>query len=96
MYLGRIVEIGETEKVLHSPVHPYTKALIAAVPVPDPTVEAREVPIRGYVPISPDETPHRCGFCPRCPDEREQCREEVPQLVQVDDDHYAACFTIGN
>jgi oligopeptide/dipeptide ABC transporter ATP-binding protein len=94
MYLGKIVEIGETEKVLSGPVHPYTRALIAAVPVPDPKSEIPEVPIRGYVPATPDEPLHRCNFCPRCPHGIEQCREKVPELVQVGDDHYAACFKI--
>ena len=92
MYLGRIVEIGETEEILKRPAHPYTQALISAVPVPDPTAEVPEVPIKGYVPLSPDETFHGCSFCARCPYGMEQCRERVPELVRVENDHHVACF----
>ena len=92
MYLGKIVEIGETEEILGKAFHPYTRALIAAVPVPDPTAEVPDVPIKGYVPVSSDETLRGCPFCPRCPDAAEHCREKAPELVQVGDDHYAACF----
>jgi peptide/nickel transport system ATP-binding protein len=94
MYLGKIVEIGETEAILTRPAHPYTQALICAVPLPDPTAEVPEVPIKGYMPATPDGASHGCGFYPRCPRGKENCRGRAPQLVRVEDDHYVACLEV--
>jgi peptide/nickel transport system ATP-binding protein len=97
MYLGKIMEIGPTETIIHDPCHPYTRALISAVPVPDPTVEIQELPIRGYIPITPDDTIGSCSFAPRCPARMKQCRTSQPEMVQVGEGHFAACYFIeGN
>ena len=97
MYLGKIMEIGPTETIIHDPCHPYTRALISAVPVPDPTVEIQELPIRGYIPITPDDTIGSCSFAPRCPARMKQCRTSQPEMVQVGEGHFAACYLIeGN
>ena len=96
MYLGKIVEIGKTEDILSRPVHPYTQALICAVPALDPTADVPDVPIKGYVPVAPGEVRDRCSFYPRCPHGVDQCAERAPELVQVDGDHYAACLRMAS
>jgi len=97
MYLGKILEIGPTETIINDPCHPYTRALISAVPVPDPTVEIQELPIRGFVPVTPEETIGSCNFAPRCPQRVKRCLSSQPEMVQVGDDHFAACYLIeGN
>jgi len=95
MYLGNILEIGPTEEIIHNPKHPYTKALIMAAPVPDPTAETPELPIKGYVPISPDDTIGCCSFAMRCPHGRKNCRTSEPRMVQVGEGHFAACHHIS-
>ena len=92
MYLGNIVEIGPTEEIINNPKHPYTQALITAVPVPDPTAEIPELPIKGYVPVSPEDTINSCSFALRCPQAKKRCRLEKPQMIRVGDGHSASCF----
>jgi peptide/nickel transport system ATP-binding protein len=94
MYLGRIVEVGPTEAVVHHPRHPYTQALIAAVPDPDPTAELADLPIKGYVPVTPDEIQHGCNFSPRCPYGDMECRASKPQMDRIGDRHFVSCFKI--
>jgi peptide/nickel transport system ATP-binding protein len=94
MYLGKIMEIGPTEQIINNPAHPYTRALITAVPVPDPTAEISELPIRGYVPITPGETAGGCNFAPRCPYREKQCRQDEPEMRPVGIDHYVSCFAV--
>ncbi len=94
MYLGRILEIGPTETIINHPCHPYTRALISAVPVPDPTVEMQELPIRGYIPITPDDTIDSCSFGPRCPQRRKLCLSSQPEMAQVGDGHFVSCFLV--
>ena len=97
MYLGQILEIGPTETIINNPCHPYTRALISAVPVPDPTVEMHELPIRGYIPVAPDDTVDSCNFAPRCLERTKLCRSGKPKMVQVGDDHFATCCLLdGN
>ena len=91
MYLGKIVEIGPTEEVLHNPIHPYTKALLTAVPDIDPNVKVEDVPIKGYVPVLPGES-SACRFYPRCIFAFERCNSEEPQLREYSEGHFAACF----
>jgi len=92
MYLGKLVEIGDLRSVYSNPVHPYTQALMAAVPVPDPH-RRRDQPLpRGEIP-SPINPPPGCHFHPRCPIAQEVCAQEVPEMIQVEGevDHQAAC-----
>ncbi|WP_407185343.1 ABC transporter ATP-binding protein [Bradyrhizobium centrosematis] len=90
MYLGRIVELAPCDALFANPVHPYTEALIAAAPVPDPTRVRLEVPVEGEVP-SPINPPSGCAFHPRCPLALERCRLEVPPLVPMADGRVVAC-----
>jgi oligopeptide transport system ATP-binding protein len=95
MYLGRVVELAECDELFDNPLHPYTKALLAAVPVPDPAVEAERAfqPVRGEVP-SPINPPPGCVFHPRCPLAIEQCRRVRPELRELRPGHWAACDVI--
>jgi len=94
MYLGQILEIGPTEAIINNPFHPYTRALISAVPVPDPTVETHDLPIRGYIPVTPDDTIDSCNFGPRCLERKNRCRSSKPEMVRVGEGHFAACCLI--
>lgn len=93
MYLGRLVELGDGDAVYHRPLHPYTQALIAAVPVPDPHCR-RQVCLSGEVP-SPLDPPAGCAFHPRCPLADERCRSEVPVLRDMGAGRMAACHHAG-
>ena len=94
MYLGKILEIGPAETIINEPCHPYTRALISAVPVPDPTAEIQELPIRGYVPVSPEDTMVSCSFAPRCPEREKRCLSSQPEMVQVGDGHFVSCYLV--
>lgn len=90
MYLGKIVEIGIAEEVIRHPLHPYTEALIAAVPVPDPSERRARAVIKGEIP-SAVNPPSGCRFHPRCPYAKEVCGEKEPAFIEVKNGHYAAC-----
>lgn len=92
MYLGRIVELADRDAIYHAPVHPYTQALISAVPVPDPQVERtrQRIVLTGDVP-SPLSPPSGCSFHPRCPLREARCEHEVPLLREVAPGRFAAC-----
>ena len=90
MYLGRIVELAPTEAIFASPQHPYTEALLSAVPVPDPTVQRKRIILGGDVP-SPIAPPPGCRFHTRCPYAFDRCRVEEPKLVAVAPGRLAAC-----
>jgi peptide/nickel transport system ATP-binding protein len=92
MYLGRIVEIGSLEEVYRHPLHPYTQALLAAVPVPDPRFRRTTAMPRGEIP-NPINPPRGCRFHPRCPVAKEICSQEEPTLVSVNGDHRVACHS---
>jgi peptide/nickel transport system ATP-binding protein len=91
MYLGKIVETGYIEDLVQKPAHPYTEALIMAVPIPDPTSRRTKVVIKGEV-SSPINPPKGCRFSPRCPYARDRCMAEEPELVEVRKGHFVACF----
>ncbi|MDP6453147.1 MAG: ABC transporter ATP-binding protein [SAR202 cluster bacterium] len=94
MYLGKIVETGETEEVLHNPLHPYTKALLSAVPIPDPGQKRKVVEISGGVSMPIDPLP-RCRFYDRCPVATDRCRDDDhPSLEDMGSGHMAACYNI--
>jgi peptide/nickel transport system ATP-binding protein len=90
MYLGKIVEIAAREQIFASPKHPYTKALLSAVPVPDPTVRRTPIILKGDVP-SPINPPSGCRFHTRCPFVFDRCRTEEPELRQRAEGQWAAC-----
>jgi oligopeptide/dipeptide ABC transporter ATP-binding protein len=94
MYLGKIVEKGSTEEIVHKPLHPYTEALVAAVPVPDPTARRISVTLKGEVP-SAINPPSGCRFHTRCPYVMEVCREKEPPLTEISDNREVACFLHG-
>jgi oligopeptide/dipeptide ABC transporter ATP-binding protein len=95
MYLGNIMEKGDTEKFVYEPLHPYTRALISAVPEPDPTTKRSEIVIKGEIP-SPMNPPSGCRFHTRCPiAELPLCKEKEPHLTDYGEGHLAACHLIG-
>jgi peptide/nickel transport system ATP-binding protein len=90
MYLGKIVELGDKETIFSNPLHPYTQALLAAIPVPDPDRGRRATELIGDVPSAID-IPSGCRFHTRCRYAKEECEKEEPPLIEVSPGHYAAC-----
>lgn len=90
MYLGRVVEIGPAKSVVRAPKHPYTQALISAVPVVDPDAKRSRVMLPGEIP-SPINPPSGCPFHTRCPIAQSQCQTDVPDLREISAGHWAAC-----
>lgn len=96
MYLGKIVEMAETEELFNNPLHPYTDALLSAIPVADVNKTKTRKPLQGDVP-SPSKPPLGCHFHPRCPMMMERCKKEVPELKKYEIngvDHYCSCHLI--
>ena len=93
MYLGRIVEMAPTGEIFRNPLHPYTRALLQAIPVPDPTRAGEREVVRGELP-SPADPPPGCRFHPRCPVAVEACPRLDPPLVEVRPGHWAACHLV--
>jgi oligopeptide/dipeptide ABC transporter ATP-binding protein len=96
MYAGQLVEVADKDAVYDSPAHPYTQALLSAVPIPDPEIEARRkrVMVKGDVPNLIDPPPG-CRFASRCPFAQDRCREESPVLRSIGEGHEAACHFVG-
>ena len=90
LYLGKMMELGEAQNLVDWPLHPYTQALISAVPVPDPESKRTKDVISGEIP-SPVDPPPGCRFHTRCPYAHERCTTEEPSLVEVEKNHYVAC-----
>jgi oligopeptide/dipeptide ABC transporter ATP-binding protein len=93
MYLGRIVELGSIEEVLTSPTHPYTKALLSVVPVPNPRQRHKRTILQGDPP-NPINLPSGCRFRPRCPVAFDRCTQVDPHLMPVNDGHEVACLLV--
>lgn len=95
MYLGKIVELAETEKLYDNPAHPYTQALLSAIPIPDPVEQKRRerIILKGDVP-SPVHPPTGCRFHTRCPLARKICREEEPTFKERNDGRWVACHLV--
>ncbi|HEY63173.1 MAG TPA: dipeptide ABC transporter ATP-binding protein [Caldilineae bacterium] len=93
MYLGKIVEMTDRDTLYENPLHPYTQALLSAVPIPDPEIEAKRqrIILEGDVP-SPANPPKGCNFCTRCPRVMDICKEEEPPFKDLGNEHYVACF----
>ena len=95
MYLGHMVELAECDELYDNPLHPYTRALLAAVPIPDPTVEANRAHevVKGEVP-SPINPPSGCVFHPRCPLAVDSCSKDVPEFREIKPGHWVACSEV--
>jgi len=94
MYLGRAVELAETEELFSKPLHPYTQALLSAAPHPDPDVEINRIMLEGEVP-NPANPPSGCHFHPRCRYKTEQCEKEYPPFVEKEPGRFVACWNCG-
>ncbi|MGG0644126.1 dipeptide ABC transporter ATP-binding protein [Sporosarcina gallistercoris] len=90
MYLGRLVELATRDELFGRPLHPYTKALLSAVPIPDPTVKRERIILKGDIP-SPANPPSGCTFHTRCPFAQETCKIQVPEFRELETGHYVAC-----
>ena len=96
MYLGSLVELGESYELNKHPMHPYTKTLLSAVPVPDPEIShsRQRIVLQGDIP-SPMNPPKGCRFHTRCPYAKPECAESVPEFKEYDKGHWAACHLLG-
>jgi len=94
MYLGEIVELADTNELFDNPLHPYTQALIQAVPIPDPKVKNINARLKGEVP-SPINPPSGCRFHPRCPKATAECKEQKPPLIEIEGKHWVACIHVN-
>ena len=94
MYLGKIVELANSEEIYAEPLHPYTQALLSAVPVPDPQFEREQIYLKGDIP-NPANPPTGCTFHTRCPVATEVCKLKVPQFLEAKSGHYVACHLVN-
>jgi oligopeptide transport system ATP-binding protein len=94
MYLGKLVELANSEEIYAVPLHPYTQALLSAVPVPDPQFEREQIYLKGDIP-SPANPPTGCTFHTRCPVATEICKSKVPQFLEAKPGHYVACHLVN-
>jgi peptide/nickel transport system ATP-binding protein/oligopeptide transport system ATP-binding protein len=94
MYLGKIVELTSKDELYENPLHPYTQALMSAIPIPKPNLQRERIIIKGDVP-SPLDPPSGCRFHPRCPVALDKCSIEEPKFDEYTDDHWVACFNVN-
>ena len=90
MYLGRMMEEATTDELFANPLHPYTKALLSSVPIPNPKRKREKIQLKGELP-SPLDPPTGCVFHTRCPFAMDRCKQDVPTKLQVNDKHVVAC-----
>ncbi|MBO0603179.1 dipeptide ABC transporter ATP-binding protein [Sporosarcina sp. E16_3] len=90
MYLGRLVELTDRDALFGGPLHPYTKALLSAVPIPDPTLKRERILLKGDIP-SPANPPSGCTFHTRCPFAQQLCKDQVPEFRELGEGHFVAC-----
>lgn len=95
MYLGQIVEMAPTDELFENPLHPYTRALLSAIPVPELTHKREKISLKGEI-TSPINLPEECRFANRCFEVEPHCRSGVPELKEVRPGHYVACFNVGS
>ena len=93
MYLGKIVEIAPSQRIYNDARHPYTQALLTAIPIPDPKSTQQRTPLQGDIP-NPANPPSGCTFRTRCPLAQKICCEEIPAVKKVGEEHYAACHFV--
>jgi oligopeptide transport system ATP-binding protein len=95
MYLGKLMELTSSEKLYEDPRHPYTLALLSAIPIPDPPLERKRqrILLEGDVP-SPAQPPAGCNFCTRCPLAVEVCRRVEPEFREIEPGHWVACHLV--
>ncbi|MBE6048565.1 MAG: dipeptide ABC transporter ATP-binding protein [Clostridium sp.] len=94
MYLGNMMELADKEELFENPLHPYTKALLSAIPIPDPTIKRERIILKGDLP-SPANPPKGCKFHTRCPRATEKCKGEVPEYREIKKGHFVACHYAG-
>ncbi len=94
MYLGKMVELTSRDELYENPLHPYTQALMSAIPIPKPNLKRDRTILKGEVP-SPLDPPAGCRFHPRCPVAQERCSIEEPIFAENTDDHWVACFNVN-
>lgn len=93
MYLGKVVEVAETKELFSTPLHPYTQALLSAIPIPDPEIKKERILLQGDIP-SPINPPSGCRFRTRCRFAKDICKEQEPPLIDVGGEHYVACHFV--
>lgn len=95
MYLGKIVELTDYSRIFSNPLHPYTKALLSAIPIPKYGLKRERIILKGDVP-SPINPPEGCRFCGRCPYKMDICENKTPELQEIEDGHFVACHLYNN
>ncbi|MFW6381022.1 MAG: ABC transporter ATP-binding protein [Bacillota bacterium] len=93
MYLGKLVEVASKKELFNNPLHPYTRSLLSAIPVADPTFDKERIILKGDVP-SPVDPPSGCRFHPRCPEAMDICSQQEPEFKEYDQEHFAACHLL--
>jgi oligopeptide/dipeptide ABC transporter ATP-binding protein len=91
MYLGKMAELTDRETLFRDPLHPYTKALLSAIPIPDPTIHRERIILQGDVP-SPINPPKGCNFHPRCPMAIDKCKVDMPKMEELKPGHFVSCW----
>lgn len=95
LYLGKMVEMTSSDRLFENPLHPYTKALLSAIPIPDISYKGKEAQVMKGEVTSPIDPPEGCRFAARCPLATEKCRSQTPEFTEVEKDHFVACHHVG-